>query len=166
MDINKFFESRLFKKIIVGILLFIISLFIFKVGIFIGSRRADFAFKWGENYHKNFAGPREGFFNEFMGRDFIDANGVFGQIIKIDGQTLVIKSTNDAEKVVLIKDDTTIRRFRDDLKFSDLKVDDVVIIIGNPNDEGQIEAKLIRIMPPEDSFKMPPPNNLMPRGLK
>jgi len=147
MDINNFLESKLFKGIIIGILSLIVLLFVFRVGMFIGSKRAEFAFKWGENYHRNFAGPRGGFFEGFMGRDFIDAHGIFGQIIKIDGSELVIKDKDSVEKVVLVKNDTTIRRFRDDVKLSDLKVNDYIVIIGDPNDAGQIEAKLIRIMP-------------------
>jgi len=166
MDINKFFESKLFKRIVVGIVLLASILFILKLGIFIGSRRADFAFKWGENYHKNFAGPRQGFFNEFMGQDFIEGNGAFGQIIKIDGQTLVVKDAKNIEKVVLIKDDTTIVRFRDTLKLSDLRVDDNVVIIGNPNDVGQIEAELIRLMPPPPETSFNPNDRMMPGGSR
>lgn len=165
MDIDKFFQSKLFKGIILGIGIFAILLFVFWAGMFVASKKADFSFKWGENYHRNFAGPQEGFFSDFMGKDFMDAHGIFGQIIKIDPSTssgqavLVIKDKDNTEKVVLIKDDTTIRRFRDNLKLSDLKVGDYIVVIGDPNDAGQIEAKLIRIIPPppEISSKMPPP---------
>ncbi len=159
MDINNFFQSKTFKWIIIGVLSLIILLFVFKIGMFVGSRKADFSFKWGENYHRNFAGPREGFFSDFIGRDFMDAQGIFRQIIKIDGSELVIKDKDNVEKVVLIKDDTVIKELRNDLKLSDLKVNDNIVVIGDPNDAGQIEAKLIRIMPspPETSFKMPQP---------
>lgn len=148
MDINKFFQSKLFKWIICGILSLIVLLFVFKIGMFVGSKRADFAFRWGENYHKNFAGPRGGFFNEFSGKDFIDAHGIFGQIIKIDGQTIVIEGQDNVEKIILVKEDTTIRSLRDNIKLSDLKVNDYIVVIGDPNDAGQIEAKLIRVVPP------------------
>ena len=163
MDINNLFESKLFKAIIAGIVLLVIFLFGFRIGVFVGFRKAEFASNWGENYHKNFAGPREGFFNEFVGKNSIDANGAFGQIIRIDGQTLIIKEADDVEKVILIGNDTAIRRFQDNLELTDLKVDDMVVIIGNPNNQGQIEAKLIRIMPSENPSRMFPPNNLIPR---
>ena len=36
---------------------------------------------------------------------------------------------------------------KQELKAENLKVDDFVIIIGDPNAQGQIEAKFIRVMP-------------------
>jgi hypothetical protein len=41
-----------------------------------------------------------------------------------------------------------IERLRETVKISDLKVDDFVVVIGEPNDSGQIEAKFIRLLPP------------------
>ncbi len=148
MNFNKFFKSKTFKIILGTIGIVILILLIFQAGMFVGFKKAGFSYKWGENYHRNFAGPRGGFFQEMRGRDFIDAHGVFGQIIKIDGSTLVIKGRNNVEKIIVLKDDTVIRRLQDTLKPSDLKVDDLIVVIGSPNDAGQIEAKLIRVLPP------------------
>lgn len=149
MKINQIFQSKIFQGIILGMASLIIVLFIFKAGIIVGIKKSDFSYKWSNNYHKNFAGPRKGFFNGFGDRDFMNAHGTFGQIIKIDGQTLVIKSNNDLEKIILIQEDTTINRFRDSIKPEDLKINEYVVIIGEPNESGQIEAKLIRVLPAE-----------------
>ena len=127
--------------------MFIILLLVFKAGMIVGIKKAEFSFRWSDNYHKNFGGPRQGFFRGFRDRDFIEANGTFGQIIKIDGSMLVIKGKNDVEKVILVNDKTTITRFRETIKLSDLKINDDIVIIGDPNTSGQIEAKLIRVMP-------------------
>ncbi len=149
MNISKILQSKKFKWLICGIAAFIVLLFVFKLGMVVGFRKADFSYKWGENYHRNFGGPRAGFFNnfsrDFMARDFIDAHGVFGQIIKIDGATLVIKGGGNVEKIVLVEENTIINRFRDAINISDLKVDDYITVVGEPNASGQIEAKLIRI---------------------
>ena len=51
------------------------------------------------------------------------------------------------EKIVLVNDQTVIRRGRDNVKVSDLKVDNNLVVIGDPNEMGQIAAKLIRLMP-------------------
>lgn len=83
----------------------------------------------------------------FGDRDFIEANGTFGQIIKIDGSTLVVKGRDDIEKIILVNDQTTIKHFQETIKLTDLKVDDYIVTIGDPNDAGQLEAKLIRLMP-------------------
>jgi len=147
MDFNKMFESKNFKGALIGVGAFIAVLLIFGAGMAIGFKKADFSFRWGDNYHKNFGGPRGGFFKDFTGRDFIEAHGVFGQIIKIDGQMIIIKGQGNVERLVVVKDTTIINRGRETIKISDLKVDDSVVIVGQPNASGQIEAKLIRIMP-------------------
>jgi len=143
-----FVASKTLRGFILGILVVLIFLLVFKAGTIVGFRKADFSCRWSDNYHKNFAGPEGGFMNGLNDREFMDANGVMGQIIKIDNDTLIIKGRDNMEKVVLIGDKTDIRRFRDAVKSSDLKVDEYVVIIGEPNNDGQIEAKFIRLMPP------------------
>ncbi len=159
MDFNKFFQSKNFKVILVIVSGIIICLFIFQVGMMVGYKKANFSFRWGENYHQNFGGPKGGLLNDFRGKDFIDAHGVFGQIMKIDGSTLVIKGKDGVEKIVLINKNTSIKRFQEDVKISDLKTDDFIVVIGEPNDAGQIEAKFIRFLPSpgETSFYLSAP---------
>ena len=89
-------------------------------------------------------------FGRFGKEDYMDAHGTFGQILKIDGQTLVIKGKDGVEKIVLVDEKTSIHRFKEAIKISDLKIDDFIVIIGEPNEAGQIIAKLIRIMPSQN----------------
>jgi len=149
MDFNKYLQSKTFKRALVAIGALIVLLFVFKAGEFVGYRKANFSYLWGENYHRNFAGPKSGFLGNFGrgfgDKDFINAHGTFGSIIEIDGDTLVVKGKNDVEKTILISDKTIITSRRETIKSSDLKVDDQVVIIGSPNEQGQIEAKLIRV---------------------
>ena len=49
MDFNKFFQSKPFKILAVGILALIVLLLVFKAGEFVGYRKARFSYKWGEN---------------------------------------------------------------------------------------------------------------------
>ncbi|MFA5742678.1 MAG: hypothetical protein WCX77_02070 [Candidatus Paceibacterota bacterium] len=148
-QITKFFQSKLFQGIIIGMAIFLAFLLIFKAGMMVGSRKAEFSGNWSENYHLNFAGPKEGFLNEFEGKDFMEANGVFGQIIKVEGSSIVVKGKDDVEKSIIIEDGTTtIKRLKDTLKISDLKTNDLIVIIGEPNGTGQMQARLIRVMPP------------------
>jgi hypothetical protein len=151
MDLNKFLQSKNFKILLAAIAGVIIVLLIFKVGMFVGFKKAEFSYKWGEKYHQNFAGPKGGFFNDFgrdlMGRDFIGAHGIFGQIMKIEGSEITIKGKDNVEKIVVIKDNTLIERFRETIKLNDLKTNDYIVVIGEPNDKGQLEAKFIRVMP-------------------
>lgn len=159
MDLNKFCQSKLLQGAIGGLAVFIILLLIFKTGVFVGQRKADFSHRFSDSYHRNFAGPKGGFLKNFGDRDFMEASGIFGQIIKIDGQTLVVKGGWDAEKIILIKDGTIIKKFQETIESANLKIDDYIVTIGEPNDKGQIEAKLIRVMP------LPPPPEAPGRPL-
>lgn len=164
MGLNKFFQSKNFTILLMGVGALAVLLLVFKAGVAVGFRKANFSYQWGENYHRNFAGPRGGFLGDFRAGDFIEAHGVFGQIIKVDqatgtstanpvsggsgeAATLVIRGRNNVEKTILVKGDTIIKFLRDDIRPSDLKTDYFAAIIGAPNSSGQIEAKLIRIFP-------------------
>ena len=163
MDITK---SKYFKTTLIALAGVILLLGAFSCGIFVGIRKANFSYKWGENYQRNFGGPRQMMFGRgergsrdarnpddqggngfpgMMGPNFINAHGTSGVVLKIDGATLVIKGNDNIEKTVLTTDQTTIRSQRGDIGVSDIKADDNVMVIGNPNDAGQIEAKFVRV---------------------
>ena len=152
----KIFENRdVLEWIIIGLVSFTALVLVFGAGVKVGTLKARYSYRWAENYHKNFAGPRGGFFDNFRrgfdDDDFIEAHGVFGSVIKIDtstssGQaTLIVKGKDNVEKTILVSDKTTISNRRDVIKFDGLKIDDQVVIIGSPNEQGQIEAKFIRV---------------------
>ena len=148
MNFSKIFQSKILA-ISLGIILAIVALLLaFKLGTVVGFHKADFSFKWGENYHRNFAGPKGGFFKNFDDRNFMPAHGVFGKIIKIDVGSLIIQGQDNIEKSIYLSNKTIIERFRETIKPQDLKIDDRVVIIGAPSSTGQIEAQFIRIMPP------------------
>jgi len=144
-------ESKIFRIVILSIAGLIVLAFVFSMGVYVGTKRAEFSFKWADEYHRNFGGPQGGVFGEFAGMNngLPNANGSFGQIIKIDTTTgtLTIKDVNNVEKNILVTDKTTIIYQRKNIKISELKLDEDVIAIGDPNDSGQIQAKLIRVFP-------------------
>ena len=155
---NNILESKSFRAVVLSLAGLIILVFVFGLGVFVGTEKADFSFKWADEYHRNFGGPQNGLFGDMMGQNFTDSNGVFGQIIKIDPSTgsgqaaiLTIKGKDNVEKSILVSDDTTIVYQRKNIKISELKVDENAVVIGDPDSNGQIQAKLIRILPP------PPP---------
>jgi len=160
IDIDKIFQSKTFKKVVIGIVVAFLVLLILGIGMMIGFKKASFSFRWGENYHKNFGGPKQGFFgemNQAMGGDFIEGHGVFGEVVKIENSTLIIKGGDNIEKIVLIKDDTSIMRGREKINIFDLETNNFVVVIGEPNDDGQIEAKILRLMPnPSSESPFPP----------
>ena len=147
--IKKFFQNRdVLKWVIVGLAGFAVLILVFGAGVKIGTMKAVYSYRWAENYHKNFGGPRDGFLGDlknFPQGDFINGHGVFGSIIKINGGTIVAKTKDDVEKTILVSDSTIIQKGRERVKLPDLKVDEDIVVIGSPNEEGQIEAKLIRV---------------------
>ena len=144
-DIKKIFESKTSNKILIAIGVAIIIVLIFSAGISVGFHRASFGRAWGDNYEHNF-GMRPG--NMMFGRDnFPNSHGTTGKIIKIELPTIIVQDKNLTEKTVLIKNDTQIQEMREKVIINDLKIDDFIVVVGNPNEQGQIEAKLIRIMP-------------------
>ena len=148
MDLNKLVQNKIFKYALTGIGALIVLLMVLRLGMVVGVRKEGFAHRWSENYHRNFAGgPREGFLREFGRRDFMGSHGTFGTIITMDLPVIIMNSKDGVEKVVVLGNDTVIRRFRNTITASDLTVNDAIVVIGSPNDAGQIEAKLIRVTP-------------------
>ena len=151
---QNFFQSKTTRRTLGIIGTVFVALVIFQAGVFVGYRRAAFSYHWGDKYERTFGGrDRGGMMGGGMGRmgfpreDFTNANGAVGKIITIHLPTIVLADRDGIEKIILIKSDTIIRHFRDMLTPADLKLGDEIIVVGAPNDSGQVEAKLIRIMP-------------------
>jgi len=133
----------------------------FAMGLQTGLRKAKFSFAWGENYERNFTGmplqmgprmgPGPGFpekmgdmKDRFEGRDFRNAHGLAGTIISISENNIVIKDKDNKENTVSVSEKTLIKSGRDDIKITDLKQDDRVVVMGRPGDNGTVNADLIR----------------------
>jgi len=154
MDYKEIFKPTHFNRLLIIILACLILVFVFSLGVLVGHERARFSVRFGENYYNNIMGPGgPGMMN--FGRPQFNARGAFSQIIKIEGNNIVVKGQNNAEKIITVNEKTVIREFDQDLKIGDLKVDENIVVIGVPNEQGQIEAKLIRVMPE------PPSNGMM-----
>ncbi len=147
-DIKNEKSLYILKWIIIGVLSFAAAVFIFGLGIWVGQERAEFSFRWAENYHNNFGGPRNGLMNNFPAMDYTNGHGLFGTIEKIDTDTLVVEDKDNIEKTVVISDKTTtIRNKSGIIKLSDLKIGDNLVIIGDPDAGGKIDAKFVRVLP-------------------
>lgn len=146
MDLKNISESKKVRNIIITIGIIIVVLSILFVGMNIGEHRARFASEFGNNYERNFVGPINMMGGNF-GRMMPNGNGAVGKIVSLNLPQIVVSGPDNLEKTVIISASTTIREFQQNLKNTDLKVGDSVIVIGNPNTTGQIEAGLIRVMP-------------------
>ena len=171
MDIKNFLSYRVLKIAVLVLVILIVLVLVFSLGVSVGAKKADFSFKWAQEYHNNFGGPKGGVFGNMPGGEFTESNGVFGKILKIDGQTLTINGRDNIEKTVIVDDKTIITYQKKNIILSDVTVDSDVVVIGIPNDKGQIEAKLIRVLPeikniqPSSSLMIPPPVDRLPADI-
>ena len=151
--IKNILGSNNFKTAIYTIGVLVILFIVFQIGMIAGFHKVSFGRDWDDNYAMNFGSPHMGprmMIGEFGDAgNFPNAHGAIGKIIKIQLPTIIVLDEKDnTEKVVLLDDKIQIRRGRDSLTKDELKIDDHVVIIGTPNSSGQIEAKLIRLLPP------------------
>jgi hypothetical protein len=147
-------QSTSFRKMLYGIGGLVCALVIFQAGMCVGERKAAFAYRFGDNYYRNFGDHpmRHGAFGLPKGGNFSEAHGATGKVLTVTPNTLVILGRDNVEKIVLVTGETMIKHFRDEIPLTDIRVDDFVVVIGSPNDTSQIEAKFIRILPPPPNF--------------
>lgn len=150
MDIKfkEFVKSNNFKlgiKILGGLL---IALLIFQAGIFAGFHRAKYSMRWGDNYNRIVGrGDNFGMMDRARGKEFFNPDGSSGKIVKLNLPSVFVSDNEGIEKELRISSTTIIRKFRDNIKAGDLKIEDFVVSVGKSNEDGSIDAKLIRIMP-------------------
>ena len=156
---KKVCESKTFKKILYTIGILIIAKLIFFAGILVGFHKASFGRAWGEHYNENFGvGHRSGYINNMMNGggmidNFPNAHGAIGKIIKTELPNIIVEDKDNIEKVILVSNDTKIKKGVADITTSNLQINDFVVIIGTPNEKGVIEAKLIRVIPNQEFLK-------------
>jgi len=152
MKFKNFLQSEKSKHILTGIGIAAVTLFIFQAGMFVGYKKASFSFRAGDNFYRTFG--ERGFQKELPGMGMMDptnAHGTIGEVVSIVLPKVIIADRDGVEKTILVDNKTDIRRFRDSIKPEDIKAGEMIMIIGEPDTNGQIEARLVRIMPPPPS---------------
>ncbi|MEK7625319.1 MAG: hypothetical protein AAB467_03145 [Patescibacteria group bacterium] len=155
MDLNKLIKSKFFIWTAVGLFEIAIILCAFRVGMVVGFSKANYSFRWGQNYHRLFGGPARGWFDggrgmmgQFDKDDYISGHNVVGSIIKISSSTITVKATDNTEKSLLISAETVIRSGNANVQVGALKENDRIVALGTPSSTGQIEVKFMRIFHP------------------
>lgn len=144
-EIKKVISSKKYMKVVYALGVVIILLVTFSLGVSVGFHRASFTKAWGEHYMDNF-GPR----SEHTGlarEHYPNAHGAIGKILKIELPTIIVEDKDATEKVIVLTENTKIQNGTMAITAPDLKLNDFIITIGSPNDQGQIEAKFIRVFP-------------------
>lgn len=148
MDFRDIHKSKTVRGILIGLGLAILVLVIFQAGMVAGHQKAKFGARFGDNFERNFGGPRGGDFGgRFPAPGMPSGHGAVGEIVSIALPHVIVAGPDNLEKTVLIGTSTMVREFRDEISVEELQVGDFIVVLGNPNEEGQIDAKLIRLMP-------------------
>lgn len=155
MNTSEFFKSSKFKAILYLLVLLLAAVIIFEGGVAVGYHRAAFSYQWNDNYFHDVRDPRSVFAAFSRGPDDPNPHGAIGQVVSVDLPKFMVKGTNSAEQVVIIGPNTSLRRLRGDGTSTDLKAGQQVIVIGSPDDRGEIQASFIRILPQPATSSVP-----------
>lgn len=147
MNIKKLFESVVFQKIIVGVGIALAVLVVFQAGVFVGFHKAGASYHMGDSYYRVF-GDDSGPLPRELVADFSDAHGTAGKVVSVHLPTFIVEDKNQEEKVVAITDDTVIRRLRGSASTSAITAGEFVVVIGEPNEQSELQATLVRLVPP------------------
>jgi hypothetical protein len=160
IDTKNLFKTKNSKIIALIVGALIVALLIFVGGMNAGFHKAKFSCNWGKNYERNFMGQSQrgsmGFFRDFEGRELRNAHGLAGSIISITDTNLAIKDRDGKENTVAVSGRTIIKKHREDIKISDLKQSDQIVVVGKPGDDGVINADIIRVF---EKFPSPSSND-------
>jgi len=142
-------QSKKIKAILLILGAVIVLLVVFALGAAVGYHRALFSTRFGEDYYRNFYGGSAGPMAMSM-------HGVAGEVIDVATSTISVRDANGNEESVAIIPDTVIREGDTTIMLNAVTVGETLTVIGGPNANGQIEARLIRIFPATSSMPMTP----------
>ncbi len=141
-----------------GVLL--VAVLSFGFGFSAGIRKAHFSERWDDNYGKrylNLPGPMGG--PGMISRDMDkgpmrSGYGTAGRIIGLSEWLITIESPEGNEHAVTVTGKTRIKKKGDPIEFSGLEVEDRIIVLGKPREDGSIEADFIRAVGKDDAERV------------
>ncbi len=142
---NAFFQSLLFRRIFIALAVVACTLAVFSAGVHVGERKARHFIGWSEHYGEAFLPPPMHGMLPFPSQGLPPAHGVFGTILSVEGDTVVVQGNDGVEQRVRVASSTAIRLGRSSGAVGDLKPETQVAVFGEPGTDGEIAAKLIRL---------------------
>ncbi len=125
----------------VGVGVAIILILVFLAGVYFGSCNRNNIFPSSFPFWERRMHMPNGFVPDKFG------HGVVGSIDSLGDNTFVVKDRSGGLKTILVDDKTQLRQDGLAIKFTDLKKDDKVIILGEPKEEeGAISARIVRVL--------------------
>ncbi len=140
-------ESRKVRAVLYILGGLIVLFVVFGLGIAVGYDRAGFAAGFDQNYYRNFYGgvPR-GAVGIMAPPMPVAIHGVVGMVIDVGTSTISVKDSQNNEQSIAVSSGTAIRSGGADIAIGDVAPGDQIAVIGEPNAEGQIDARFIRVL--------------------
>ena len=130
----------------------IVLFVVFGLGIAVGYDRAGFAAGFDQNYYRNFYGAAPHGPVGFMAPPMpVAIHGVVGTVIGVGTSTISVKDQQNNEQSVVVSSGTAIRSGGADIVIGNVAVGAEIAVIGEPNSQGQIVARFIRMLVPSPS---------------
>lgn len=122
---------------------------VFWIGTAVGYRKAEFSYRFSDNYFQAFGGNRANLTMMGLNRQdaLVSGRGTVGKVLNASLPTILVSDRDGTEKSVLITNETVVRSARMDIASSSIKADDFVVVIGSPDATGRIIATFVRVMP-------------------
>ncbi len=133
-------------RVVVGVIgALILALLIFHAGVVVGSRRDRFLFvRHGADRGFSFPFLLGGFALPYGG--FIpNSHGAVGTITAVTLPTLSVETRGGTSETILVGTSTIIRNSGESTSLA-LSVGDQVVVLGEPDSQGRIDATLIRVL--------------------
>ncbi len=135
-SLKKLSAQRAVQALFILLVTVCVCLGIFQAGMSVGFHKAMFERNSDRHYVENFGPSR-----------FMNAHGTVGKIISVSLPSIVVSDRGNTEKSVIIASTTDVREQQNEIAPSSLVPGMFVVVIGDPTDQGQITAKLIRVLP-------------------
>jgi hypothetical protein len=150
---SHFLESKKIRTALWVLGSLIVLLVIFGLGISVGYDRANFGSHFEQNYYHDFyGGPATGSAQYAMGPAPMAEHGIAGAVIDVTSSTISVEDSNNNEHSITVSSGTVIREDNATIGTGDIKIDDQVVVIGEPNAQGQVDARFIRVFTSSSSI--------------
>jgi uncharacterized membrane protein len=144
---SNFLESKKVRAVLWILGGLIVIFVVFGLGITVGYDRAGFAAGFDQNYYRNFYGmPPSGPTGLMASPTPVAIHGVVGVVIDLGTSTISVKDQQNNEQSVAVSSGTAIRDADSDVTIGNVAVGDMIAVIGEPNNIGQVAARFIRIL--------------------
>jgi hypothetical protein len=144
---SNFLESKVVRTILWilgGVIILVVG---FGLGITVGYDRAGFASGFDQNYYRNFYGAAPGGSVGLVSPPMsVATHGVVGTVIDLGTSTISVENQQGNEQSVAVSSGTDIRNGNGNIMIGDVAVGDQIAVIGEPNSDGQVDARFIRIL--------------------